>query len=153
MDKNLQRYGYGLLVPASLIFGVKALLLLFGMDGVIPGFAFAIAGILSGIGMVLLIFGFVGTPYLVQIVSSVIIAFTGHWIVSRVYSENLGGAMVYLGTAFAASVRTPWAAAMGVIAGLGAILRNQPSLGAFPYAMIAIGALGTAIALLKNAEK
>lgn len=152
MDKRLIRLGYGLLIPASLIFGIKALLLVFGAGERIPGFAFAVAGILSGLGMVALLFGYAKSKHFVQAAVAVLVALTGHWIVSRFVSEDLGGAMVYLGTGFAASIRTPWAASMGVMAGLGAILRSQPQLGPLPQILIAVGALGTAAALYRNLD-
>lgn len=152
MDKRLIRLGFGLLIPASLIFGVRALLLVMGSSRTIPGISFAIAGILSGLGMVALLFGYVRTSNFMQVAVAAIVAFSGHWLVGPLVNSNLGAAMVYLGTGFVASIRTPWAASMGVLAGLGAILRSQPQLGAFPQVLIAVGALGTAAALYRNLD-
>jgi hypothetical protein len=152
MDKRLTRLGFGLLIPASLIFGVRALLLVVGSSRTIPGFAFALAGILSGLGMIALLFGYIRTKHFTQVAVAAIVAFSGHWLVKPLLSDDLGAAMVYLGTGFVASIRTPWAAGMGATAGLGAILRSQPQLGAFPNVLIAVGALGIAAALYRNLD-
>ncbi len=143
------RIAYWLLVPAPLIFAGRAAAQLAGTD--LPGFLFAIAGILSGLGMVVAIWAMWKGPDQWRTVAAVAVALLGHYVVSRFVDADLGGAMVYLGTGFVAGLRVRWGQYAGMLAGAGALLRGETNIW-FSHSLLIVGAVAIAAALVVGAR-
>lgn len=140
--------GLWLLAPAPFVFALRSVLELAGVHpngvpAVLP--ATILAGVLSGLGMLILLWATYRTPDFVKILVAFAVAFSGHYVVDRLVDADLGAAMVYLGTGFAGSLRIRWAAYAGIAAGAGALLRGSEAadvgLGLLAVAATALGVL------------
>lgn len=143
-ERRLQ-IAFGLLVPALVAFSVRAALQLAGED--VPGVVLALVGIASGAGMLLAVATLWPTVDRWRALAAVAVALLGHYVVADFIDHDLGGAMVYLGTGFLASLRVRWAQMMGLLAGVGALLRGEVAMGV-SHGMLMAGALGIAAALI-----
>jgi hypothetical protein len=139
----VRRVSLVMLMPALIVFSARAALEINGTAGP-PGWMLAIVGILSGLAMLGFVVANWATPDKWRTVAAVSVALVGHYVVSNLFSPDLGGAMVYLGTGFLVSLHLRWAQFAGMIAGIGALFRHQTaSSGQF---LLIVGALGLAIA-------
>ncbi len=110
----------------------------------VPGWSMAVVGILSGLGMLTLTLVNWDTPDRWRTVGAVAVALTGHYVVATLWSGDLGGAMVYLGTGFLVSMQVRWAQFAGMVAGVGAILRAPTDIAG--HYLLIVGAVSLAAA-------
>lgn len=137
----LRRIYHALLIPALVVFSIRAGLQIAGDD--LSGWPLAVVGILSGAGMALAVMVNWKTPDSWRTVAAVAVALLGHYVVSDFVGPDLGGAMVYLGTGFLVSLKVRWAQFGGMIAGIGALFRSEAEFGQF---LLIAGAISIAVA-------
>lgn len=143
------RTAYALLVPAPVVFSIRAAFQMAGSD---LHWAFlAMVGVLSGAGMLLALAALWKTDERTRALAAVAIALLGHYVVNRFIDPDLGGAMVYLGTGFLASLRIKWAQYAALVAGVGALFRGEVPM-AVSHPVLIIGALAIAAALVLAAK-
>lgn len=136
----LRRIAHALLIPALIVFSIRAGLQIAGDD--LSGWPLAVVGIMSGAAMLLLVVVNWKTPDNWRTVAAVAVALIGHYVVADLVNSDLGGAMVYLGTGFLVSLKVRWAQFAGMIAGVGALLRSEGEFGQF---LLIAGAVGLAV--------
>ncbi len=140
----LRRIGHALLIPALILFSVRAGLQI-AEAADLPGWSLAVVGVLSGLGMVVLVAVNWDTPDKWRTLIAVGVALLGHYFVRDFVGPNLGGAMVYLGTGFLVSLKVRWAQFAGMIAGVGAILRGEVDV-MTSHLMLIVGAVALSVA-------
>lgn len=140
----LRRMGHALLIPALILFSVRAGLQI-AEAADLPGWSMAVVGVLSGLGMVVLVAVNWDTSDKWRTLLAVAVALLGHYVVRTWVDADLGGAMVYLGTGFLVSLKVRWAQFAGMIAGVGALLRGEVDV-MTSHLMLIIGAVALSVA-------
>lgn len=147
---DLLRLGRTLLVPASVIFSLRAFIAFMGDNpGDIPGLgpATGLSGALALIGIGLAWWGARGTADQDRVFVGLLAVLTGHFGLSG-FVPDAGAGLVYAGTGLAAHGRIgAWA---GLLAFVGALVRGDHLAG---HALVAVGAALLAVALLRRTPK
>lgn len=147
MGMDLLRIGRLLLVPASVVFSLRASLLFAGTDpGSVAGLGLATAasGALALVGIVVAWWGARKTDARDRVFVGLLAVIAGHFGLSG-FVPDFGAGLVYAGTGLAAHGRLgAWA---GLMALVGALVRGDHLVG---HLLVALGAALLVVALLRN---
>lgn len=142
------RLGLGLLAPGALVFAGRAALAAGGADPAgVPGAGpvTAAGGVLSLVGLLVLVAGRWPTPQRGLALLAATVAFAAHFALGRV-AEDAASAFVYLATGIAASLARRRFVWPGAVAAVGAVVRmDAPRTGS---ALVALGSLVLGLVLL-----